>query len=53
MEYLKKIVFNDKKLNLFYFLLYKYMAFYYGKPIKRTVDDVKLKVKMGTLTLKL
>ena len=29
------------------------MAFYYRKPIKRTVDDVKLKVKMSTLTLQL
>ena len=41
-----------RKLNLTYFL-YEYMAYYYRKPIKRTVDDVKLKVQVGALTLKL
>ena len=40
MEHLKKILFNNKKLNLVYFLLYKYMAYYYRKPINKTVDDV-------------
>ena len=39
--YLKRILFNNKKLNLIYFLLYKYMALYYRKPINKTVDDVK------------
>ena len=29
------------------------MALYYRKPIKKTVDDVKLKMQMGALTLKL
>ena len=53
MEYLKKIIFNNKKLNSIYFLLYKYMALYYRKPIKKIVDDVKLKMQMGALTLKL
>ena len=53
MEYLKKYYFIIKKLNLIYFLLYKYMAYYYRKPINKTVDDVKLKIQMGALTLKL
>ena len=53
MEYLKKLYLMIKKLNLIYFLLYKCIIFYYRKPIKRTVDDVKLKVQMGALTLKL
>ena len=34
MKYLKKILFNIKKSNLIYFLLYKYMN-YYRKPIKK------------------
>ena len=29
------------------------MAYYYRKPINKTVDDVKLKMQMGALTLKL
>ena len=29
------------------------MALYYRKPINKTVDDVKLKIQMGALTLKL
>ena len=52
MEYLKKILFNNKKLNLIYFL-YKYMDLYYRKPINKTVDDIKLKMQIGALTLKL
>ena len=53
MEYLKKYYLIIKKLNLIYFLLYKYMALYYRKPINKTVDDVKLKMQIGALTLKL
>ena len=53
MEFLRKLHLMIKKLNLIYFLLYKYIAFYYRKPIKRTIDDVKLMVQMGALTLKL
>ena len=52
MEYLKKISFNNKKLNLIYFLLYKYMN-YYKKPINKTVNDVKFKMQISALTLKL
>ena len=52
MEYLKKILFNNKKLNLIYFLLYKYMN-YYRKPINKTVDNVKLKMQIGALTVKI
>ena len=33
-----------KKLNLIYFLLYKYMPDYYRKTVNKTVDDVKLKM---------
>ena len=51
MEYLKKILFNNKKLNLIYFLLY--MADYYRKTVNNTVNDVKLKMQMGAFTLKL
>ena len=29
------------------------MAYYYRKPIDRTVNDVKLKMQIGALTLKL
>ena len=36
MEYLKKMLFNDKKLNLINLLLYKYMAYYYRKRIKNS-----------------
>ena len=53
MEYMKKIVFNTKKLNLIYFLLYKYMAYYYINTIKNTVNNVKLKMQIAALTLKL
>ena len=53
MEYLKKILFNNKKLNLIYFLLYRYMAYYYRKNITDTVYDIKLKTQIGILTLKL
>ena len=52
MEYLKKILFNNKKLNLIYFLLYRYMN-YYRKTVDNVVDNVKLKMQMGALTLKL
>ena len=50
MEYLLS---NNRKLNLIFFLLYKYMALYYRKPINKTVDDVKLKMQIGILTVKM
>ena len=53
MEYLKKILSNSKKLNLIYFLLYKYMAYYYRKTVNNTPDDIKLKMQIGALTLKI
>ena len=53
MEYLKKYYLITKKLNLIYFLLYKYMAYCYRKPINKTVDDVKLKMQIGILTVKI
>ena len=53
MEYLKKILFNNKKLNLIYFLLYKYMAYYYRKTVNNTADDVRLKMQIGALTVKI
>ena len=46
-------MFNDKKLNLTFFLLYKYIAYYYRKPLNKTVDDVKLKMQIGILTVKI
>ena len=52
MEYLKKILFNNKKLNLIYFLLYKYMN-YYRKNVDNTANDLKLKMQMAAFTLKL
>ena len=52
MEYLKKILFNNKKLNLIYFLLYKYMADYYRKTANNT-NDVKSKMQIGVLTVKI
>ena len=52
MEYLQKYYLIIKKLNLIYFLLYKYMN-YYRKPIEKTVNGVKLKMQTGALTLKL
>ena len=53
MEYLKKILFNNKKLSLIYFLLYRYMANCYKKPINKAVNYVKLKMQIDALTLKL
>ena len=47
MEYFKKILFNNKKIKFDMFFLYKYMAYYYRKPINKTVDDVKLKMQIG------
>ena len=29
------------------------MAYYYRKPINKTVDDVKLKMRIGILTVKI
>ena len=52
MEYLKKNYLIIRKLNLIYFLLYRYMN-YYRKPIDKTFDDVKLKMQIGTLTVKI
>ena len=52
MEYLKKIIFNNKKLNLIYFFIYRYMN-YYRKTVDNVVDNIKLKMQMGALTLKL
>ena len=52
MEYLKKISFNNKKIKFNIFLLYKYMN-YYRRPIEKTINDVKLKMQIGALTLKL
>ena len=53
MEYLKKYCLIIKKLNLIYFLLYKYMADYYRKTVNNTANDVKLKMQMAGFTLKL
>ena len=53
MAYLKKILFNNKKLNLIYFLLYRYMANYYRKTINNTADNIKLKMQIGALTIKI
>ena len=52
MEYLKKILFNNKKLNSIYFLIYKYMN-YYRKLINKVIDDVKLKMGLSPLALKI
>ena len=52
MEYLKKILFNNKKIKFNIFFLYRYMN-YYRKPINKTVDDVKLKMQIGSLTVKM
>ena len=41
-----------QKLNLIYFLLYRYMN-YYRKPIEKTINDVKLKMQIGALTVKI
>ena len=53
MEYLKKYYLIIKKSNLIYFLLYKYMAYYYRKTINNTANDVKLKMQIGALTVKI
>ena len=53
MEYLKKILFNNKKSNLIYLLLYKYMADYYRKTVDNTANDVKFKMQIGDLTVKI
>ena len=53
MEYLKKYCLIIKKLNLIYFLLYKYMADYYRKTVNNTANDVKLKMQTAAFTLKL
>ena len=53
MEYLKKVSFNNRKLNLIYFLLYKYIAYHYRKTLNNTLDDVKLKMQIGALTVKI
>ena len=52
-EYLKKYCLIIKKLNLIYFLLYKYMAYYYRKNVNDTANDVKLKMQIGVLTVKI
>ena len=52
MEYLKKYYLMIKKLNLIYFLLYKYMN-YYRKTVNNTANDVKLKMQIGALTVKI
>ena len=49
---MKKYCLITKKLYSIYFLIYKYMN-YYRKPINRVIDDVKLKMQFGALTLKL
>ena len=53
MEYLKKYYLIIEKLNLTYFLLYKYMADYYRRTVNNTVNDAKLKMQMAAFTLKL
>ena len=53
MKYLKKIYLIRKKLNLIYFLLYKYIAYYYRKTLNNTANDIKLKMQIGALTVKI
>ena len=53
MEYLKKTLFNNKKLNLILCLKYKYMAYYYRRTVNNTANDVKLKMQIGALTVKI
>ena len=48
----EKILFNNKKLNSIYFLIYKYMN-YYRKTVNKVVNDVKLKMQLAAITLKL
>ena len=50
---MKKYCLIIKKLNSIYFLIYKYMADYYRKTVNKVVNDVKLKMQLGALTLKL
>ena len=52
MKYLKKILFNNKKIKFNIFSLYKYVN-YYRKPINKIVNDVKLKMLIGALTVKI
>ena len=49
---MKKYCLIIKKLNSIYFLIDKYMD-YYRKPINKVANDVKLKMQLGALTLKL
>ena len=53
MEYLKKYCLIIKKLNLIYFLLYKYMADYYRKTVNNTANGIKIKMQIGALTVKM
>ena len=53
MEYLKKYYLIIEKLNLIFFLLYRYMAYYYRKAVNNTANDVKLKMQIDTLTVKI
>ena len=50
---MKKYCLIIKKLNSIYFLIYKYMADYHRKTVNKVVNDVKLKMQLGALTLKL
>ena len=52
MEYLKKYCLITKKLNLIYFLLYKYMN-YCRKNVNNTAKGIKLKMQIGALTVKM
>ena len=53
MEYLEKFCLIIKKLNLIYFLLYRYMDDYYRKTMNNTANDVKLNMQIGALTVKI
>ena len=53
MKYLKKYYLIIRKSNLIFFLLYKYMAYYYRKTVNNTANDVKLKMEIGALTVKI
>ena len=50
MEYLKKIIFNNKKIK---FNIFSHNMNYYRKPIYKVANDVKLKMQIGALTLKI
>ena len=52
MEYLKKIIFNNKKIKFNIFSFNIYMN-YYRKPIDKVANDVKLKMELSDLTLKI